>query len=74
MQVHEWKNFVIDSSISVHVDAPPEADVVFLPINSDGHQGHLNQVTLDRLGLKIKLPRPHELRAGYHFQTERSGE
>lgn len=70
MQVNEWKSFVLDSSISVHVDAPPEADVVFLPISSNGHRGRLNQFILDRLDLKIELPRPHELRAGYHFQTE----
>ncbi|WP_194788883.1 KAP family P-loop NTPase fold protein [Pseudomonas sp. UFMG81] len=70
MPVNTWQSFALDPSISVQIEAPPEADVVFLPISSDGHQSPLSQLVLDRLNLQIKPPRAHELRSGYHFQME----
>lgn len=65
-------DYVGEYAIDAVVDAPPEADVIFLSIDSVGNPGQLNKMVLERLELGTSLPSQEELLDGFAFrQTPR---
>lgn len=62
-----------EAGVYVVVEAPPEADVIFLPIDSAGTPGKLNRMVRESLQLDMPLPSREELSSGFALQHTSRG-
>lgn len=66
-------DYVGEYGIYAVVEAPPEADVIFLSIDSAGTPGRLNKMVLESLGVETPLPTREELASGFAIKPTPRG-